>query len=416
MGLMSVKKYNQKQQEAYAVRTGIVVDIQNIGKNEALLAVKEQNSLQMIYPGVWLKKRVSHLRNNSFTNMYDLFWDPKHTKIVPNIHSSNTPYSLHDYILNNETTIAVINGAFFFLADVADSKPHDLPYDFCIRNSVLTGLPSSDQPIIYIRRKKLLTKEPRARGLLLIGKRKVRWVGEQSKSLKKTTKAAILYNSKSSRIIKMRDKKTGIQIGILDNKNIMTISHPHVFDIIVGLDSDSKLRITHIETGGGTHFYAGVFVLQMKGNPRKYKVGDLVTPLTLDGLNLQNISSGITIGKSVYDPFFFESGRTESKDARSVIAEDKKGYIHFIVFDGSKYIPGFNGVSAKDITPILSLKKYNWAYFLDGGGSSRIILKHEEKLNFFANQFAFIKLKSGKHLWDWKKARRIASSISLHVF
>lgn|GEM_PF-3056144 len=415
MGLDYIRTYNQKQQAIYAAKTGFFVDIQNIGNNSELIAVKERRSRREIKPGVWLQKQATKFKDGNFTNIYDFSWDPKSTTILPEIHSSNTPYSLFDQVTNDPSIVGAINGSFFFLADVTDTIPHELAYDFCIRDGNIFGLPTSDRPIMYIRNNKMYVAQPKAKGIITIGNQTITWVGAKSGIRNKNRYDAWLYNSKSSTIIMQRDKETNVQIGIVDTENITTPVSKTVYDISICSDETGTLRITNVQKGGGTHFYNGIMVFQFKGIKPKFHLGQKVTPLSLDSIALKTISSGLTIGKRVTSPFFSEPERIMNRDARSIIAKDNTGNIHFMVFDGSKYIPGFRGVSQQDIVSFFSPDKYAWAYFLDGGGSSRIIVKEEAKLHVLANQFAFKKMHGGHHLWDWQSARQLASSISLRL-
>src|SRR3989344_799731 len=407
--------FNQKQQIKYLSRTGISVDIQNIGKFTQCIAVRVPDSLQEIRPGVWLKKECKEFSKGNFTNIYNIFWDAKRSDIVPEIHSSNTPYSLADMVKKDVNTVGVINGAFFFLADVAHRKPLDLPYNLCVRKDKVHGLPSWDEPIAYILNGKLHAKTTQAKGIIVIGRKRIRWVGAFSKTESKHLYGAILYNSKCSNVIRLRDPQTNIQIGILDDKAITTPKKSGVIDVVVNKDKNDNLVVTKINKDGGTHFFEGLFILQIAKHGNLFKVGERVTPHTLDGLDLDSISAGITIGKSINDPYYLAPSQTKIKDARSVLAEAKNGYMHFIVFDGSKYVPGFQGVSIKEILPIFSRDRYKWAYLLDGGGASRLVAREKEKVQHLANEFAFQKLKDGQILWDWKNARRLTSSISIRI-
>lgn len=411
-----VNLFNQKQQIKYLFRTGISVDIQNIGKTTQCIAVRVPDSLKEIRPGVWLKKESREFSKGNFTNIYNLFWNSRQPDIVPEIHSSNTPYSLADKIKKDINTIGAINGAFFFLADIAHRKPLDLPYNLCVREDKVLGLPSWDEPIAYILNGKLQARQTQASGEMLIGEKQIRWIGAYSKGKSKHLYGAVLYNSRCSNVIRVRDPQTNIQIGILDDKAITTPKKSGVIDIVVGPDKNDNLIITKINKNGGTHFFEGLFILQVKKHGNLFKVGEKVTPLTLDGLDLESISAGITIGKSIDDPFFVTTPQTKSRDARSILAEANNGFMHFVVFDGSKYIPGFQGVSIKEILPFFSRNRYKWAYLLDGGGSSRIVAReNEKKLQLLANEFAFRKLKDGLILWDWQHARRLTSSISIRI-
>lgn len=409
------KFYNKIQQLKYLTRTGIVVDIENLGKNTKCIAVPEKNSLEEIRPGVWFGKSSASLSKDNFANIYDVYYDPKQFDICPKINSSNELYSLADQMEKDPSAIAVINGAFFFLTDFAERQPLDLPYNLWITNNKILGLPSWDQPIAYVENGKLKAQETSAVGTIKINNETLNWVGANSKSKGKENFDAVLYNSKCSDVVKIRQKETNIQIGILDNENIYTPKKSTVTDITIGKDKDNNLIIFDIKKGGGTHFFDGIIILQIENSINTFALGDRVTPLTLDGLDLQKMSTGITIGRSVHDPFFLEKVRVDRQDCRSLIAEDVDGCIHFMAFDGSKYIPGFGGVSAKDLHSFFSADKFKWAYFLDGGGSSRIVVRQNGKLKFLANEFAFRKSENGAIVWDWKKARTLTSSISIRI-
>lgn len=413
IGPHTIRKANKIQQQQYAARTGFVVDIQKIGSNKKLIAIKQKYSHKKIRAGVWLRKSSRTFTDNNFTNIYDFYWDSSTPNVTPHIHSSNSPYSLYEQVAKDTSTIGAINGSFYFLADIADRTPHELSYNFCVREGKIRGLPSVDKPIIYTKNKQLKTFEPKARGYISIGSTRIKWIGANS-SINNEESVATLFNSYSSNIIKVRDKKTNVQIGIVDTHNITTPKNPRVSDILVSTNENNELVVSGINVGGGTHFYAGVFILQVKGDISRYKIGDKVIPHTLDGLQLNTISSGISVGKRISKPLAVHKSHFK-RDARSIIAKDIQNNIHFVVYDGSKYIPGFNGVSLVDIHSTFNSKKYKWAYFLDGGGSSRIILKKNDMFKFYANEFAFRKMENGKHLWDWRNARSIASSIALKM-
>ncbi len=415
MGHINVRKENKIQQQKYAARTGFTVDIQKIGKNTELIASKQKKSHKQIRQGVWLSRKSRTFRDGNFTNIYDLFWNSKNTSVFPQIYSSNSTYSLFDQVTNDQSILGVINGTYFFLADIADRRPHDPTLNFCIRDYSLIGLPSSDEPILYNRKGKLYARNIHARGVLKIGNILTSWIGEKSRVRKNSSSTAVLYNSNSATMLLERHPVTGVAIDILDNVNITTPISEHATDLLIAHDSENKLIVKGIIKGGGSHFFEGVFTLQITGNADCYNVGDIVEPVTLDGLKLSGITAGISIGRQIVQPSKKTHSESFIRHARSVIAKDNNHQIHFIVFDGSKYIPGFKGVSIRDIYSYFSSKKFKWAYFLDGGGSSRIILKKDDKFKFYANEFAFRKMEDGKHLWDWRNARMIASSIALKM-
>ncbi len=410
-----VDEFNSQQENLYFQQFGIRFDIQNIGKNDRLIVKKEKETMVRIRHGLVLKTHVFNLDDGSFSNVYDLCWNPEESSIVPTVYSSDKVYYLKDQIEKDASIVAVMNGSFFFLTDEADSHPKELPYNLCIRNGNVISLPITDDPILFIKNNKLHGSIPSATGTMKIGDKILRWIGERSKLRSSQTKDAILFNSRSSEIIKVRDKNTGLQIGILDNTCITTPRGSDVFDLVIRADKNCQLYVHEINRGGGTHYFAGLFILQIKGTMCIYRVGEKVQPLTLDKFDISEFSEALTVGKNVHDPFFREAVRAGRKDTRSLVAKDVNNNFHFVIFDGSKYIPGFKGVSADDIAAYFSPDKFQWAYFLDGGGSSRIIVRHNNELNYVANRFVVTKMQNGKFLWDWQKARPLASSIVLRL-
>ena len=140
MTLQDIRLYNQKRQEAYAAKTGFTVDIQNIGRNTATIARKVNRSLTEVNKGVWVSTDSIEFSDGNFTNVHNLFWDSKDARLSPVIHSARAPYYLFDYIKNDSSIHAVINGSFFFLIDVSDKEPKDYPFHFCIREGKVIGL------------------------------------------------------------------------------------------------------------------------------------------------------------------------------------------------------------------------------------------------------------------------------------
>ena len=413
MKIRDIQSYNQKQQQIYKEKTGIDVDIMNIGKNTCSIALQAKPMLEEIEKDVWLKTEVIEFNDGNFTNVYNVSWNHNNPTLTPHIHSTPLPYYQLDAMEDDPSLIASINGTYFFLIDVKEKEPKDFPFHFCISDSKVVGLPSRDEPVIYIKEKKLYSYEPKAMGTIRIAHSTVTWVGSHSVSSTHQSADMVLYNSASTKLIKEFDKESAVRMAYLNNNDIYTPSSTDVVDLIVNLDINDVLKISDIKYGGGSHYFDGLFILQIKKAHNKYSLGDEVIPQTLDQLDLHHISAGLSIGKNVKDNFFMDPIRENNRDARSVIAKDIRGNIHFIVFDGSKYIPKFKGVSANEVESYFSNDKYEWAYFLDGGSSSRIILKDKDTYRLLANEFAFRKITNQIFLWNWKRYRKIPSIIAL---
>lgn len=413
MNTADIIQFNTIQKKLYQTQTGIEVDIQNIGHNTQLLAVREKEEVKTIAPGAWYKKGSIDFPDGNFSNIYDFFWKPDSVDFSPFIKTSDTPYYLYDQMNEDSSILALICGSFFFLTDEADRTPKYLPYNFCVRNNHVISLPISDDPILYSQGGVLRMTVKQATGTIQIGDNVITWCGERSSLRSTVSHLPVLYNSRSSEVIKIRDPKTGLQIGILDDKNITTPIKNGIVDVIFNLNAKGELYISEIRKKGGSHFFDGHIILQMPEAHMNLQVGQIAQPLTLDSLPLKGITDAITTGKSVHDPFFLEEIRVNRRDSRSLIAKDKEGNIHFIIFDGSKYIPGFKGVSAKEIASYFSKEKYEWAYFLDGGGSARLIVRDGNTFHYLANRFLVKKMSDGSFLWDWEKGRSLASSVAL---
>lgn len=413
MKLHTIKAINALRQQEYARKTGILVDIENLGKNTATLAIRQPTSTAQLHPGVWLRKSSMEVSVDNFTNIFDLFWDQSEQSIEPYIYSSNTPSYLYDQVETDANVLAAANGSFYFLSEIADRRPIDLPYNFCIRDTVIYGLPSSDDPLVFIKNGILDARDVTASGSMKIGSVLLSWVGVNSSVPQKHD--AVLYNSKCCDVIKYRDPKTNIQLGMLNNENIYTPTRKDVVDLIITHDEKKRLHVSKIKEGGGSHYFDGLFILQIPKHICTSKIGDLINSIIIDGLDISEISSGISLGKSVHDPFFLDPVRVNRRDARSLIAKDVDGKIHFLIFDGSKYVPGFSGVSAKDVSSYFSFDRFEWAYFLDGGGSSRLVSREGSEIVSYANEFAFRKVPGNKVVWDWVRARQIPSSILIRT-
>lgn len=418
MGQISTKRIheiNARQRQRYYKKTGFDVDISMLGKNTQTIVHPAKRSVEEIRNNVWLKVDCITFPDGNFTNVYDLYWNHSSVNLAPYIHSENTPYYLLDAIKKDDQMLAVINGAFFFLVDNKDREPKDFPFHFCIRDGRVMGLLSCDEQVLYVRNNELFAQPLSAFGTMCIGSVIVDWKGFETIEGKELPTDIILYNSGNSKVKKEFDPTTGIRNGFLDHSKIYTQSSSDVVDLVINERSKGELVISHLNDGGGTHFFDGLFILQMPRKNMRFQIGDAVRPLTIGNLDLTGITSGITLNKSVHDPYFYTPERISSRDARSIIAKDKLGNVHFVVFDGSKYVPGFKGISAHDVKDYFSHETYEWAYFLDGGSSSRIIIKDRNQYRFLANDLAFRRIGLDGLMWEPKRHRKLASSIALRI-
>ncbi len=393
-----IENINRKSADAHGVP---YESIPTILKDQNYFAVRiDVPFVREIGPGMSLSGKTIELGEGHFTNMYDIRVAPECTARAE-VRSQGHPLLMKRYFAKDQKTIAGINGAFLYLADdiegIGKQGPKDPNLNWCMRGETLVGLPASDRPAVFIKDGKVCGKEIVARGKIKIGESEIEWTGgadvmhapkqEWERVYKPQTPT--LFNSACCRIAyeDPLDKKS---LRCLDMETYYTPKHPDVAAITVSLTDSGKHQITSITQGGGAGLFDGHFILQVPTKMAEaYSVGQTVTPLELDGMSLQGITSALTVGPAVHH-FLTEKDHPVNHDAslgtlppfgeglryaRSAIYEDVEGGIHLTIFDGAPRSDFFKGVSPKEVAERIPQSSTKWAFFLDGGQSVRLAVK-----------------------------------------
>ena len=377
-------------------------DIRDAIRNPENFAKRIESSDVEISDGVSLSSRSVELGEGAFTNVYDLSFDNTDPALNARIITRQHPLYAHRLFVNElsnlsstDRPVACINGAFFFLQDEQLKKtPKEIIYNLNIRDGKVLGLPAVDRPALIVNKEgHINASELEASGIIMIGEKEVGWIGGEKIAHKKqnqekgvsTKYNTVLFNSACC-TIEYENPEDKTSLRKLRQDLNQTPKGDEVIDIVVSADEQGNLSVSSINPGGGTDFFDGNFILQMKKvESEGIQVGDEVNPKTIGRLNLNEVKSAMTTGPSVghflghsdheinCDPSLgsFPPFAANMRYARSVMYEDKKGYIHMVVFDA---VP--RSKDMKGVTPYETAKNIpedvKWSVFLDGGQSSRV--------------------------------------------
>lgn len=352
-----------------------------------------------ISPGFSLSCKTIELGDGYFTNMYDITFDNQDPLIKTKILTRQVPIYPHRIFRENpkketkERPIVAINGAFFFLQDEQlEKNPTEIMYNLNIRDGEVLGLPSVERGALFTNKDgKIVALNIKPKGTIKIGNERLDWIGGEQIAHKHIMenipdKEAVLFNSACC-TIQYENPKDKTSLRKLRKDLNKTPEGASITDIVVKKNKDKKLVVTNINQGGGTDFFEGNFILQIKNaeHNNAIKIGDEVTPETIDGVDLSNIDSAMTVGPMVkdflkktdhqinHDPSLgtFPPFDPNTRYARSIICEDEEGKIHMIVFDAVPRSQFMKGVTPKEAAEHIP-EKTKWATFLDGGQSSRL--------------------------------------------
>ena len=246
---------------------------------------------------------------------------------------------------------------------------------------------------------KIHATELKALGTVQIGEKEITWQGGEAMAHKKPSSTeiavgdgrAILFNSACC-TIEYEDGNDKTSLRKLRKDLNKTPSVSGISDMVVKVNDKEELYVAAINQGGGTDFFDGSFILQMKdADMEGIKVNDLVDPKTIDGLKINDVQSAMTTGPMVshflehddhemnhdYSVGNFPPFIANARYARSVMYEDEDSNIHMVVFDAVPRSEKMKGLTPKEVAQNIPANT-KWAVFLDGGQSSRITFQSHE--------------------------------------
>lgn len=425
MSIELIEQFNQKQLERYSSRTGTAVNYPQALFDQQTFASKTPFSVKELRAGVLLTSSSLDLGDGSFCNSYDLSFAGEES-LFTRIDSRPHPYYLRRSIINDPSIVATINGGFFFLADKSEFTPQEYPYNLCIRDKHVVGLPSVDMPVAFTKDGKIDVAELKAVGVLDINGESIDWRGVNSRA-ELSKDSAILYNSAASTIEHVPTEVTGKQRVLVSDANF-TPTTKDGFDLVVDT-GEAGLVVKDIRVGGNTNYFSGVFILQIQDvDPGRYKVGDLVRAENVYTLNLTTVDSAITIGPSVHH-FLESTDHPINNDkslgsnppfinkplARSVIYKSLDGTTHFQIFDGAPRTEYFKGITPIQLAQSIPHSSVEWVYSLDPGQSARLVTREPDQIGIYGNlhYLRWPKSKNTTFLWGAPSGRSVPSSISL---
>ena len=420
-----IESFNQKQTDEFERETGIKIsNIQETSHDQSPFAIPTKEEVCELAPGVIFERKVITFPDGAFTNSYETTSDSGSSNAV-SITSSGYPFSIKRSLINDKHLLASTNAGFFFFADEATRHPIDPTYNLCVRNGHIIGLPSSDSPAMYVNGQDLEAREILAKGIMNIDGEPYEWSGAKRQD---GTTGITLYNSSCCTIEHMDDGAGGTKRVLNESLNYTPVDTSS-FDLVIKIRPDGLLYIEDIHEEGGTELFSGNFILNIKGIGRdRFKIGSTVNPETLDGLNLDSLSSAVSIGPNVHH-FNKENDHpinhvaslgskppfTQRRMARTVVCKDNEGRIHLRIFDGAPRTSNFQGVTPKELASIIPQEDVQWAFNLDPGQSSRMAIRESNSSVKTYGNTHYLRLPQDlkrQALWSPSNGRRVASTIN----
>lgn len=402
----------EKHNEAYAAKFGIEPDrVRDIAQNpDWFVQPLEGRSEEVLAPGVVLTKQRYDLPDGNFTNVYDVCVRPDSPATIKLL-SFPTPKKPTHIFRDEPDAVAIQNATFFKITDDTDpiikKGPPDGTLNWCMRDGKIVGLPAASRPAVFEVDGKLIGREIEARGSVLINGVPFDWVGGQSimhapkdewGALYDPRKATV-FNAACMAVVKEQDNPHGLRM--VEKETYHTPKNADVTALGVMLEKDGVLRVASVKPGGGMGIFDGNFILQVPNSviaSAQIEVGAVVSPRTLDGIELSKVGSALTTGPSVLDylndigPKPIDNDRsfgqpppfTDKRYARSIIFKDPHG-IHLRGYDAVPMSTNFKGMTPHEVAKSLP-KDTEWAYFWDGGQSELVAVREKNgQPEFFGN-------------------------------
>jgi len=385
-----------------------------------------------IFKGAIFKKETIHIQSQpskkeTVVNIYEIKF--KGNSVVFNILSAFKPI-FPRFFLKNIKKGAIINAGFAFNIDYnKGGEPVDSTYHLHVINHQLISLPTHTKTALISNKRKIRPVKIKARGFLYFDNTKIAWIGSHERN-KKTKNIAIVFGVSNIGLIKDKNSKISI-----DGKRKFVKKRHGYKNIVIGLKNYRGDNILYIKKKSNkkVKILEGVFVLQAPENiAENLNIEDRINDWSIDGYSSKEIENAVTVGviivkslKKLYHNIKNEKiiitrdvltkkpyySKLDSQRARSCIFETTDQKIHFLLVDARPKIVTQQGMSLRDLSDyIYKNNKIIWAVSCDGGQSSKICFKQNNKLRVYGN-LHYLSLKNNIPKWIGQDGRAITSCV-----
>lgn len=404
-------------------------------KSDFAKLTKEGFLHKTIYPGLHLNKGCLCFNSKpsgrpTLTNYYELTLDEKLINFsIGNVWRPQYPY----LFLKSIKIGALINAGFYLqVDDLKGLQPINFSQHLLIINQQLINLSTRTKTALIEKNHRLQIATVQARGQLYFNQMPIPFIGSHdfNEQTNPPPPTAIVYGLTNQGLIK---NEHGI---IIDGQRQQLPPRKGYQNIIMGLRDKSGQKKLYIKkiTNQTINFLAGAFILQTPNNlAKKLRLNQVLTDWQVDKLTPQNITSAITVGVPItnsIDKLYQQLARerltitrnvnqqayytTENdlQKARSCIIKTKDHKIHFLLIDARPKIAQQQGMSYADLVDYLYQKYPNisWAVNCDGGQSSKLIIKQNNKIKPYGN-LHYLNLIKSMAQWDGWRGRPITSCV-----
>lgn len=370
-------------------------DIQAIAQDQRAFARRSPPRTRDVALGVRLEAGSLELGGGCFTNAYTLRLALGAVRV--RAESAADGFALRDQCASGDA-LAAVSGSFCFISDDPRYQPAEPRLDFCCRKGEIVSLPTVTKPAFLMYRGQPSVRTLRAEGTLLIDDRPFAWSGSKSHQQMQGsgTRTALVFGAANCRVRYADNERTGFLRYVRRSDNHTPPDRGSV-DCVVTRSPKRGLLIHSLHPGGGADLFTGSCVLRLPAREaRAVCVGAPVRVTGIDGLSAEDITSGMSVGPSVadavggrltgYDESLGVSPFRAVRYARTLlwISGDT---LCFRVYDGAPLTDTFQGITPAEVARECDAERLDASdvYYLDGGQSSKIALRHGNAVEVVGN-------------------------------
>ena len=371
--------------------------------------------------GITLSMSVTRLADNTFTNTYDVQYDP--TKVALRIGLNNERTSLYDVLRSDNHLLVASSGGFSYLTDDPNIQPRHLSLNLAIQDGDVMSLPVIDREALLIINGQMSARFLRATGTMEINGENVTWSG----SLTDHPADIKVYGNGNSVISHASDESGSRRV--LDESSRFTphISNGQVIDVGFIRQKGSTFISAATSSTGMLDIFAFDIVLRcpkrIAADYIKMKV-ESMDSLPINTTIQSAMSAGPLLTTANFESHLINRDASlgtnapfaNQRAARMIIYETKNGMRHLRLLDGRPGSHIFPGVTPYEAVHIInSDAEVVWGCFLDGGQTSKLCVRKRWAVNSFGNRHYINKVPEKQNIvWVPKTGRSLASIITLN--